>query len=48
MSAHVLGKELMKSPKIYAFEFVREYVLKGVTPYTSQGKLTHNQECKLN
>ena len=37
MSAYVLGKELMNSLKIYAFEFVREYVLKGLTPYTDQG-----------
>lgn len=37
MSAYVLGKELMDALKIYAFEFVREYVLKGLTPYTCQG-----------
>jgi hypothetical protein len=37
VSAYVPGKELMDSLKIYAFEFVREYVLKGLTPYTSQG-----------
>jgi hypothetical protein len=38
VSAYVLGKELMDSLKIYAFEFVREYVLKGLTPYDYQGK----------
>lgn len=37
MSVYVLGLELMDSLKIYAFEFVREYVPKGLTPYTEQG-----------
>ena len=37
MSDYVLGKDLMASLKIYAFEFVREYVLKGLTPYNDQG-----------
>ena len=37
MSAYVLGKDLMDSLKIFAFEFVREYVLKGLTPYNDQG-----------
>ena len=37
MSAYVLGKDLMDSLKIYAFEFVRQYVLKGLTPYNDQG-----------
>ena len=37
MSVYVLGNDLMDSLKIYAFEFVREYVLKGLTPYTDQG-----------
>ena len=37
MSAYVLGKDLMDSLKIFAFEFVREYVLKGLAPHNEQG-----------
>ncbi len=37
MSAYVLGKDLMDSLKIFAFEFVREYILKGLSPHTDQG-----------
>jgi hypothetical protein len=37
VSAYVLGKGLMDSLKIFAFEFVRDYVLKGLTPHTEQG-----------
>jgi len=37
MSAYVFGKDLMAALKIVGFEFVREYVLKGLTPHTDQG-----------
>ena len=37
MSAYVLGKDVMTSLKILAFEFVRNYVLKGLTPRTNEG-----------
>jgi len=37
MSAHVIGRDLLASLKIFGFEFVREYVMKGLTPYTDQG-----------
>jgi hypothetical protein len=37
LSAYVLGKSLMDSLKIFAFEFVHDYVLKGLTPHTDQG-----------
>jgi len=37
MSAYVFGKDLMASLKIVGFEFVREFVLKGLTPRTDQG-----------
>lgn len=38
MPGHVLGNDLMDSLKIFGFEFVREYVLKGLTPYNNQLK----------
>ena len=34
MSAFVLGKDVMDSLTIPAFEFVRDYALKGLTPHT--------------
>jgi hypothetical protein len=37
MSAYVFGKDLMASLKIVGFEFVREFVLKGLTPRSDQG-----------
>jgi len=37
VSAYVLGKDVMTSLKILAFEFVRNYVLKGLTPRTNEG-----------
>jgi hypothetical protein len=37
MPAYVCGKDLMASLNIVAFEFVREFVLKGLTPRTQQG-----------
>jgi len=37
MSAFVLGKDLLASLKIFGFEFVREYVLKGLMPHSDQG-----------
>lgn len=37
MSAFVRGKDVMDSLAIPAFEFVRDYVLKGLTPHTDHG-----------
>jgi hypothetical protein len=37
VTAYVLGKEVMASLKIVAFEFVRNYVLKGLSPRTNEG-----------
>jgi hypothetical protein len=38
MSAFVLGKDLLASLKIFGFEFVRGYVLKGLVPHSDQGQ----------